>query len=102
MRSEEVAMADITYTGLGNSYTTNGVTQNDWVHGNGRIYMLPEQEPPKGRWTYEVYPICDVCGASDPNCIILPYGSKHDGENVCTSCTKELIDPILDRLVKDQ
>ena len=95
-------MADMTYTGLGNSYTTNGVTQNDWVHGNGQIYVLPEQESQKGGWIYEVYPICDVCGTSDVNCIVMPYGSRYDGSPLCANCIKELIDPILDRLIKDR
>ena len=93
-------MADMTYTGLGNSYTTNGITP-DWRldSGTSRIGIPSDQESQKGRWVYEVYPICDVCGASDPNCITMPYGSRHDGENICTSCIKELIDPVLDKEV---
>ena len=96
-------MADMTYTSEWHRYTTNGTTP-DWRldSGTSRIGILSDQDSQRGRWVYEVYPICDVCGASDVNCIILPYGSRYDGSNLCTNCIKELIDPIMDRLIKEK
>ena len=94
-------MADMTYTSEWYRYATNGTIPDGWSGGGtSRIGIPSDQESQKGRWVYEVYPIYDVCGTPDPNCIILPYGSRYDGSNLCTNCIKELIDPILDILIR--
>ena len=56
--------------------------------------------PKTGYWVFHSYPNCILCGEPSPNTVRLPYGSRYDGESICTDCIGKLIDPMLGTWVK--
>ncbi len=56
----------------------------------------------RGRWVWQLTPICIACGKPSDFVVRLPYPSKYDDDYLCGECVRTFVDPAIVRMREER